>query len=267
MKQFDGYYIFSDVDGTLIGEDFNVPQRNITAIEKFTAEGGHFALSTGRGIFPHTMQTIKALPVNSPCVMLNGGLLYDFSNDAVLFNKELPFDEARTLVNKMLKRYPGRSVAIWGLKDKLETGVLPDYVPPYRLGTPDDIARPWCKLVMENDPQNQQEVIDYINQNAGENMYPVVSCDRFVEVMPNGVTKGTGIEKLIDLLSLERSKVLVIGDYYNDFEMLTLEGVRAFCPENAPDDIKAVCEKSFCNADNGALADLIEYLENETQRS
>ena len=54
-----------------------------------------------------------------------------------------------------------------------------------------------------------------------------------------------------------------MGDYYNDYEMLVLPGARCFCPENTPEDLKAVCERSFCRVERGAVAALIEMLERE----
>ena len=56
-------------------------------------------------------------------------------------------------------------------------------------------------------------------------------------------------------------KTLVcIGDFYNDVPMLEIADIAA-CPDNAPDDIKAMCNIVTCNNNEGALADLIEILE------
>ena len=69
-------------------------------------------------------------------------------------------------------------------------------------------------------------------------------------------------------------KTLVcIGDFYNDVSMLEIADIAA-CPDNAPDDIKAMCQIVqnnipdkqdrkivTCNNNEGALADLIEILE------
>ena len=45
-----GILLVSDLDGTLIGENFVVPQRNLDAIARFQQEGGSFAIATGRSI-------------------------------------------------------------------------------------------------------------------------------------------------------------------------------------------------------------------------
>ena len=42
-----GILLVSDLDGTLIGENFVVPQRNLDAIARFQQEGGSFAIAVG----------------------------------------------------------------------------------------------------------------------------------------------------------------------------------------------------------------------------
>ena len=45
MGIFDGILILSDFDGTFAGEGGRIVDRNISAIEYFRANGGHFSFS------------------------------------------------------------------------------------------------------------------------------------------------------------------------------------------------------------------------------
>lgn len=261
MKRFDGYYLFSDMDGTMITDRYDIPAKNIDALNNFTERGGRFALATGRGLHPSTLELSKLLPINLPCVLLNGGMIYDFAKKEILYNAVLP-SNARPLVELLLERYPDRSISVWCPDHRVELGVRADWMLPCPTGDIDSITDPWCKLVVNNEPGEQQEVLDFVEQHMTSGMSITISCDSFIEVMPEGVSKGKAVESLIENMELDRSHVLTIGDYYNDFEMLSVKGVRSFCPQNAPGDIKALCERSFCHVDDAAIADLISFLDN-----
>ncbi len=261
MKKFDGFCLFSDMDGTLITDQYEIPQKNIEALKYFTENGGRFALATGRGLHSATVELQKILPVNLPCVMLNGGLVYDFQKQQSLYTRLLPRDAALSLVDTLLARYPQHSIAVWCLDHRVELGVSAEWMLPSLTGELSSVTDPWCKLVIHHDPSEQAEMLAFIEQNLIGGMQTTVSCDRFIEVMPGGVSKGNAIEWLIDHFALDRSRVLTIGDYYNDLEMLSIPGIRSFCPKNAPDDIQALCEHTLCHVDDAAIDALITYTE------
>lgn len=261
MKKFDGFCLFSDMDGTLITDKYEIPQKNIDALRYFTENGGRFALATGRGLHPTTVELQQMLPVNLPCIMVNGGVVYDFDRKQSLYTAVLPDDAALSLVDTLLAHYPRHSIAVWCPDHRVELGVSAEWMLPSPTGKLASVTDPWCKLVIHHEPCEQAEMLVFIEQHLTGGMQTTISCDRFIEVMPNGVSKGSAIEWLVDHLKLDRSRVLTIGDYYNDFEMLSLPGIRSFCPQNAPDDIKALCEHTLCHVDDGAIEALITYIE------
>ena len=264
MGRFDGYYLFSDVDGTLMTSEFTVPTRNVEALRRFTREGGRFALATGRGIAPSTHELIEELPVNAPCVLLNGAILYDGATRSKAACFFMP-SSARTMVRRLLTDAPESALSVWRAEGKYEVG----QELPIMAGYPNFFTRyqylpdPWCKLVVRTDPKRQQEMIKYLRGMRLEGLEIVTSSDKFVEVIPKGVSKASGIIHLADIFGIDRDHVLTIGDYYNDYAMLTIPGARSFCPGNAPRDIQAVCEGVLCDVEDGAVADLIERLERE----
>ena len=76
MKKFEDIYIASDIDGTFLWECSYANPKNAEAVKYFTANGGHFAFSTGRNRF----DTARVLPewrelCNMPCIFCNGSML------------------------------------------------------------------------------------------------------------------------------------------------------------------------------------------------
>ena len=79
-----------------------------------------------------------------------------------------------------------------------------------------------------------------------------------MEIVPAGVDKGKGLEKLSALLDIPLSKFIVAGDSSNDLPMLQKAGL-AVCPSNATDEVKAICDY-VAAADNneGVIAEVME---------
>lgn len=263
MKRFDGCCLFSDMDGTLVDADFKLPRRNIEAIRYFTDNGGRFAVATGRGLHPMTLELLAQLSINLPCVMLNGGLIYDVQSKKALHSHHLPFEKSKKLAALLTERYPEQSIVVWCDSFQAQLGINKLNMLTFEERSLDSITEPVLKMVVSNDEGKQQETVQFLKENISERIYTTTSSPRFTELMPRGISKAQGIESLIAELGLCREKVIVMGDYFNDIEMLSLTGVRSFCPENAHEDIKRICERSFCHVDDGAVADAIEFLDKE----
>jgi hydroxymethylpyrimidine pyrophosphatase-like HAD family hydrolase len=85
---------------------------------------------------------------------------------------------------------------------------------------------------------------------------------RGVELLPKGANKGQGLLELADILGIPKENTFAIGDYYNDFEMLSVAGISS-CPVESPDDIKETVDFVAGKCREGAVADFIEYLQNK----
>ena len=76
---YSGWYLLSDMDGTLIDSQGSTSEGNRRAIKTFTEGGGLFGIATGRA--PNNLgDYLEGLPINAPCVFYNGGAVYDLKN-------------------------------------------------------------------------------------------------------------------------------------------------------------------------------------------
>ncbi|WP_084710654.1 Cof-type HAD-IIB family hydrolase [Ornithinibacillus californiensis] len=80
-----------------------------------------------------------------------------------------------------------------------------------------------------------------------------------VEIMVSGVTKGTGIQLLLDEYRISKESLLVVGDSENDLPMFELAG-HAVAMKNAEDNVKEQADEvtTFTYEKNG----LYHYLKN-----
>ena len=91
-------YLFSDFDGTLHSATEGIPQRNLDALQRFVQKGGHFGLATGRAPFS-AKEFLHLLPINSPCLCVNGGAVYDMQKDEYIYTDFLP-EQARDYIDE-----------------------------------------------------------------------------------------------------------------------------------------------------------------------
>ena len=92
MGKFTGVLLASDFDNTLIYTEEALrtgapvpplPERNREALVYFMAQGGRFAVSTGRALAAF-LKYAELVPMNAPGVVCNGAALYDFQTGEYL---------------------------------------------------------------------------------------------------------------------------------------------------------------------------------------
>jgi hydroxymethylpyrimidine pyrophosphatase-like HAD family hydrolase len=124
----------------------------------------------------------------------------------------------------------------------------------------------WNKVVYMLDNENQyKEIIPFLEKNAPECSLLKTSAAikgikrNYFEQVPKGISKLTALNKLCEIINIEKGKLFAIGDYYNDLEMIKnadISGVTA----DTPDDIKQYAKFIGGSCKDGAVADFIEYL-------
>ena len=64
-----------------------------------------------------------------------------------------------------------------------------------------------------------------------------VSGDHWMDIMNQGVNKGSALQKLQKKLGITPEETMAFGDYYNDVEMLQ-QAAYSFVMENANPDLR-----------------------------
>jgi Cof subfamily protein (haloacid dehalogenase superfamily) len=259
--------VISDLDGTLIGRHYDIPERNLKAIERFQRKGGHFAVATGRSIASGARYYAQVSP-NGPCVILNGTMVYDFTTKKMLWNLPLRLGSAKKYITMIQNRFPSAGIEVFGTQD---LGVLNsnDYIVKHlahekMTGCNPEIfdGRPLCKALFADDADVIQNMIAFTETFEHDDVRFVTSCENYLEMLPADADKGIALKKLMDICGYSAENVYAIGDYYNDVELLQAAGFAAM-PKNSPDELKHHADLIVCDCGDGAVADLIEYIERE----
>lgn len=266
MKKISNYIIISDVDGTLLPTNKPIPKRNIDALNRFVANGGRFGIATGRSK-ETTEEFVKTLPVNAPCVLYNGGALYDFRRNEFLMQSFLP-DSARVDLKKINIELPWLSImVVTGDKynrivnsDTNLTHFSGEWHGYHRSASLEELTEPWYKAIFPVTAEEADMFASYIKENTFEGVRFVRSAEMLFEILPAASTKGHALQKLAELEHFSQDNIAAIGDYYNDVEMIRFAAIGVTTAE-APDDIKAIADFVTGPCELGAVADLVEYLE------
>ena len=242
----------SDLDGTFTG--YGV-QKNIDAVERFKAEGGLFSFSSGRVI--HMMR--KAFPkfdevINSPALLCNGGCVFDPDTKGYINEVITDGSILRPLVELVDREFPKVTWIVY----------CDDYIYNEKVDLKSLTSNRWNKAVMSADHDTLLKIREIGYEMFGDKINCVFSSPTLLEMFSSKFTKGSMLNFIRGWYAAKGQNVTIcaIGDNFNDLEMLKCAD-RAFCPDNAIPEAKALCEKVFCHHDDGAIAELIEYLEAE----
>lgn len=266
MGKFDGYLICSDIDGTLIDDNFKIPEVNMESIRYFQNEGGLFTLSTGRTPQGAKIYTDVVCP-NAPMVCQNGAAIYDTATGKYLWSRPLedyPYD----IVEYVFGKYPGCGVEVL-----CESGVYyvkeNEYTTRHMTNEKFDVIRMdykevkdhWLKVLFAEEKEGADVIQKDLASSPFVDKYQLVrSYSTYYEVLEKQANKGTAVRELRTLLNIDEDKIITIGDNDNDGEMLMATS-NSYAVKNASSYAKE-CAKYVLDTDNnsGGIARLVEIL-------
>lgn len=280
MGKFTGMLLVSDYDNTFqyteaalsgSGADTAPPPsgRNIAAAAHWTAEGGLFAIATGRALGAVCRQ-ISTLPINAPIIVDNGGSMYDLAEKRYVLRTLLP-DCALEDLAGLEAAFPGTSMELYLSDERIHvlhpTGrnILHCRLTGMPFAEVDGLNEktipvPLSKVLFMAETTRLLKLRAYMTAHGWEEKYEMIfSSGHLLELTAKGADKGAMARRL---KRLTNSRTLIcIGDHANDLPMLR-SADRAFAPANAIEDVRAAPGVTVvCHCLDGAVADAVERLE------
>lgn len=267
MGKFDGMLLCTDLDDTLLTDNKQVSEKNRKAIDYFKSEGGLFTFSTGRVPMGARLILEYVVP-NAPIVCFNGGGIYDFSENKMLWSRKLDSDAISAV------EYVDRRLDFVGIEicteekiyfSKINAKVrehqvlekLPDNDLDYH-----DIPEVWQKVLFMTEEHELNTVRRTISESPFADKYTFVqSSPWYYELLPKNSTKGDGLIQLGELCGIDRSRIIAVGDNENDLEMVKIAGV-GIAVENAIPIVKNSADYVTADNNSDAIAKVIYDLEN-----
>ncbi|QMU79913.1 HAD hydrolase family protein [Streptacidiphilus sp. PB12-B1b] len=250
--------VATDLDGTLLRSDHTVSERTRRALAAATAAGAVHIVVTGRSA-SWTRPTLDAIGYTGLAVCGQGAQLYDAGAHRELTSVTLDRQLARTALAKIEAETGPLGVAVG--QDGLDGVILvgPGYrMPgdePMAAADPADFwAKPITRMFLQHPALGDDELARTAREIAGQLVDVVVSGPGFVEVLPLGLSKATGLALAAARLGITKDRAIAFGDMPNDLPMFRWAACGVAMANAHPALLTAADEVTLSNDADGVAA-------------
>jgi HAD superfamily hydrolase (TIGR01484 family) len=267
-----------DMDGTLLGSDGQVSERNIASLRAAEAAGIEIVVATGRRhcYAMHILRGLKLREANA-LVSSNGTVIRTIGAE-LLHRTHMPVATARRICEHMVDFRSTLVMTFDNVGSDGEDGRGAIVVE--NMAVLEATVRRWVKVnepyiaevsplsdALGDEPPIQMMLcgpiarmreaeahllehprVTPVGQEAAADaeltLHRTVYPERdlcILDVLPAGCSKASALGKLAELRGISMQEVMAIGDNWNDVPMLEAAG-RAVVMSNAPDDVKDLAE-------------------------
>lgn len=264
MKRYQDFFLISDIDGTLANNDHRVSEKNKETIADFVAQGGHFAVATGRtqrNVVPY----MTGLTINAPCILYNGGALYSWQEKRFLKTKHLESGDLAGFLRHCIALFPQMCIEVF-THEQLYVITDPANVDEHMIrekqeftyAVLDDILdKTWIKIILCDSHENllaSRAILSLFHlEDKTNNFFSAVT---YLEIVANHVSKGNMLGELLKIPGFHGKKIIAAGDFQNDIEMLRIADC-GVAPENAQDEVKKIANVIAVNNDEDLIHDIV----------
>lgn len=259
--------VLLDIDGTLVDSKDQVSQNTKQLLHHLEQKGIPVILSSARSPSGVEM-VVRQVGLHSPIVCYGGSLLLDDQRNiiqdvgidreaAVAFKqfagREFPHVTVSTYMYDiwLVDRLDDPNVQLVGQRNQctplvgdLESAVqtVPHVHKLLCMGAPEEITRLQTRAAQ-----------------AFPNLQFARSGTIYLEVLAKDISKGTALEQLQTYYQVDHSRVVAMGDYFVDVEMLRRAGL-GIAMGNAPDAVKAAADQVTASCDEEGVYIALRHL-------
>ena len=256
-----------DIDGTLTNTQKDITPATLEKIIEAQEKGNIVAIASGRPLpgIRKIADTIELDRFGGYVLAFNGGRIVDYSTGEVVYQAVLDNDVVRDIYDYCLKAGCGM-VTYDG--DRVITGTDIDGYMTFEASINHmEIMRidnfreyidfPLNKCLLTADPDKAEKIEQELAEKFGDQLNIFRSEPYFVEIMPPNVHRATSLEKLLEVLDMDRKDLVACGDGYNDLTMIEYAGV-GVAMANAQDIVKEHADYITLSNDEDGLVPVVD---------
>ncbi|MED4583653.1 Cof-type HAD-IIB family hydrolase [Brevibacillus choshinensis] len=251
-----------DVDGTLLKSNHTLSKLTQQVIAGLVERGIHVTLATGRA-YPSAKSLAQLFHMQVPLITHDGAFVADPRTDRVLYAKRIPHEVAAQITEVLVAHRLDimllhESYAVtnrsWRWKDifpllnawtirqlwreqypmKIQaSSSLAEYVRVNKVAPP--------KFYVTGEPERLTAAQSALLKSPLKGFRVTASGANNLEILPEGVSKASGLEIVSAELKIATEQIVAVGDNFNDAEMIRFAGM-GVAMGNAPDDIKQMAQ-------------------------
>ena len=242
--------IASDMDGTLLNNNHNIPKENVELIRFAKKHGIEFVVATGRAYY-EALPALKAENISCDVISFNGGVIYDKNGNIInitpmelkdlyytieilksldisyqLYTKNTIYTNSiETDINAYIDlikangEQPNEQHLREEAKNKLKLGYVTevDNIELYM----NQKDNPAIKVIgLSNDSSKLKNATELLAGN--KNISVTSSGANNIEIMDKKATKGEALKIVADIHDIDLKNAIAIGDNLNDQAMLDI---------------------------------------------
>lgn len=258
-----------DLDGTLTNNKKEITQHTKEVLRAYQEAGGTVVLASGRptyGVSP-LAEELELEKYHGYMLSFNGALITDCRSGERIFQKWLPEGVPQQMAD-LAQKYGTALLTYQGDEILTET---PDnqYVRKEVICTKMKVRKlsdfrrevtfPVVKCMLMDNGVYLAKVEEKVKEYFHGELSVLRSEPYFLEVMPKGIDKARSLERLLELLGKDRSRMMAFGDGFNDRSMLEFAGL-GVAMQNGQPAIKAVADLIAPSNEDDGVAYVVESL-------
>lgn len=258
--------IASDMDGTLLDENSQLPEETFDLIRDLRACGVRFCVTSGRR-YDTLCEFFDPVVDQMDFVAANGSQVYVGGK---MIDREIYSHKAILKLEKVVSMFDCLHLTV---ADRTRTFLLDDLEKFERVGDKDlrgnervnVLPGPEVNIlkgsVFCDDATYLMDMAYALDRELGDTFRFAPSDVRWIDVMPRDVSKATGIEQVMAHYGIAADEVMAFGDSMNDYEILRLVG-HPVAMQNARYAVRQISERMIgTNVEHAAQKEMRKVLE------
>ena len=231
-----------DMDGTLLNSDKEIPASAIEACRRAWKAGKILALDTGRAVSELSLYPFSEMGIRyGACAC--GTVIYDFEARKVLATRTIPKELIPVLVEASRKEDLMFQAMIDGIGYVEAADV--ERMDHFRMGVYQPLYRATSSFAED------------IRALSGLPLDFTFAETTSLETTPQGVSKGTGLADLCEVLGVPIAEAIGVGDAFNDVPMLKMAGLGAAMGNSNEEALRAA-DVVVKDNDHDGIAEVID---------
>lgn len=222
--------IATDMDNTLLDSNGRITNEVMSVILKLKNMGIIISLVTGR-TYQSAKGIAKLIESDVPVICYNGAMIKTTETEKVIFYEPLKRDVVSEILsyayqnNIYVQLYNNDTIIVDRLDLSKHNDPDLEYAPVKELGDLRFYNIDSPKVLFAMNPSDVSKVQCELDKLFGEECYFAQSEDHLIEIMSKGINKGRALNKLSDILKIQKNEILGIGDNTNDIPLLHSSGI------------------------------------------
>jgi Cof subfamily protein (haloacid dehalogenase superfamily) len=250
-----------DLDGTLLDSRGRIPPMHIEALKKAQDAGVILVIATGR-YYMQTEWIMKELGFEGILVSNDGAVTLKSDTKEIIHEYSYSIDDVEPFISFCRKNDIHFSVctAFEYYVELMDNYQYENHKEYEIIHTFHEDVMQLKDRVMKFTVQDEKRKGGWQNIEVPSNLKKKVDGEFFKEIVHLESSKTSGLIKVLELLNIEPSEMIAVGDFYNDLDMLEYAGL-GIAMGNAPKDVKERADVvTLSNDENGVYHAIEKYI-------